>query len=149
MKGNEMAATNGKNFADKHGSNDRVDDSIKEAILKSLKDGQLPCAVAFEIAENLKTTPTEVGKTADLLNLRLNKCQLGLFGYKPKKKIVKPLSDVDPELKDAIISSLVGEKLPCKDAWKIASRFGVPKMNVSAACEAIDRKISACQLGAF
>lgn len=144
-----MTATDGKKYADKHGSNDRVNPSIKEAILKSLKDGQLPCAVAFEIAKNLKTSPEEIGKTADLLNLPLSKCQLGLFGYKPKKKIVKPLSEVNPELKDAVIGSIVGEKLPCRAAWDIASRFAVPKLTVSGACEVMDRKISGCQLGAF
>ena len=90
-----------------------------------------------------------VGKSADLLNLRLNKCQLGLFGYQPNKKIVKPQEGANQELKDAIAGSLTEGKLTCKAAWDIASRFAVPKMTVSSACEAGGIKISTCQLGAF
>jgi hypothetical protein len=90
-----------------------------------------------------------VGKSADLLNLRLNKCQLGLFGYQPNKKIVNPREEADRELKDAISGSLTEGKLTCKAAWDIASRLGVPKMTVSSACEAAGIKIAACQLGAF
>ena len=32
---------------------------------------------------------------------------------------------------------------------EIAEKFGVPKMDIAAACEALSIKISACQLGAF
>jgi len=36
----------------------------------------------------------DVGGTIDLLEIHLNKCQLGLFGYSPKKMIVKPAENV-------------------------------------------------------
>ena len=122
---------------------------IKDEIIKHAKGGELPCAVAFEIAKALKIAAYELGKNADLLNIRLVKCQLGLFGYQPAKKIVKPLSDVDQDLKDAINHSLPDGKLSCKDAWEIAARFEITKVKVSNACEAIKIKIKECQLGAF
>ena len=144
-----MSSTAGKDYEKKHGSDARVDVSIKEELHRRAKDDRLPCAVAFEIAKDLKRRPAEVGKSADLLNLRLNKCQLGLFGYQPNKKIVKPQEGANQELKDAIAGSLTEGKLTCKAAWDIASRFAVPKMTVSSACEAGGIKISTCQLGAF
>jgi len=148
-KGEKMSAVEGKNYAKKHGSDAQADLSVKDEILKRAKGGKIPCAVAFEMAKDLQVSPAEVGKTTDLLNLWLNKCQLGLFGYKPEKKIVKPQTNVNQDLKDAIYDALVDGKLPCQVAWDIASRLSVQKMLVSGACEAMGIKISACQLGAF
>ncbi len=76
-------------FNEKHGTNARIDSTIKTEILQREKDNALPCALAFEIVEKCDVSPQQVGITLDLLNLRLTTCQMGLFGHKPKKKIVK------------------------------------------------------------
>ena len=47
------------------------------------------------------------------------------------------------------LAYLAEKKLSCRAAWDIAHRFKVPKMAVSAACEALNIKIKPCQLGAF
>ena len=144
-----MGPEDGKQFSGKYGPDAKPDRSIRDLILKREQNGKLPCAVAFEIAKDLGVSPGEIGKNVDLLNFRLVKCQLGLFGYHPKKKIVKPLPTVAPDLKDAIREGLVEERLSCAKAWHIASRLTVPKMKVSGACEAMGIKIKPCQLGAF
>jgi hypothetical protein len=77
------------------------------------------------------------------------KCQLGLFGYKPEKKIVKPKAALNPKLESAIQDSLVEGALSCAKAWEIARDFDIPKMAVSAVCEQLKVKIRHCQLGAF
>jgi len=105
--------------------------------------------VAFEIVKTLQVSPEAVGKNVDMLDFKLAKCQLGLFGYQPEKKIVKPQDTVDEKLKDAIVDALVQERLSCKIAWEIASRLQIPKMTVSNVCEAMGIKIKNCQLGAF
>jgi len=110
---------------------------------------ELPCAVAFEIAGRRGVRPDEVGAAADRLNIRLTKCQLGLFGYTPAKKIVEPAAVVEPEFEQAIRSKLTGGRLACRDAWELAQTFQRPKLAVSAACEALGVKIKPCQLGAF
>jgi hypothetical protein len=74
---------------------------------------------------------------------------LGLFGYRPGKKAIKPKSPQSRDLEEAIHLALVEKKLSCRAAWDIAHRFNVPKMAVSAACEALNIKIKPCQLGAF
>lgn len=139
----------GQKFSDKHGPAASVDDSIKDKVLANAKEGELPCAVAFKIVDELKTTPAEVGKAVDLMDFRLVKCQLGLFGYKPDKKIVKAKFPEDPELENAIHKALIDERLACRDAWEIARQFQIPKRAVSNACEALKIKIKPCQLGAF
>jgi hypothetical protein len=133
----------------KHGSDEQPNAAIKIEIEKTGKNNELPCALAFKIAESLGVSPAEVGKTADLIGFELVKCQLGLFGYRPDKKIVKPKETAPQALKDAISAALVNGRLPCKSAWDIAGRFDVPKMNLSGVCEAMNIKIKPCQLGAF
>jgi len=85
-----------------------------------------------------------------LLGIRLVTCQLGLFGYAPEKKIVQPSETVDRALEDAIRAALQEDgRLTCRLAWELAERFQIPKMRVSAACEALSIKVRPCQLGAF
>jgi hypothetical protein len=144
-----MDLKHSKKFVEKHGPDAQPDRVIKSEILKRTHKNEIPCAVAFEIAKDLRVSPDAVGMTADLMNYRLVKCQLGLFGYHPQKKIVTPQHTVTEDLKNAISEALVQERLSCKSAWDIASRFNVRKMNVSGACEAMGIKIKYCQLGAF
>jgi hypothetical protein len=144
-----MDRQKGKRFVEKHGPDAKPDSLIKNEILKRTNKNEIPCAVAFEIAKELQVSADAVGMTVDLINYRLVKCQLGLFGYQPKKKIVKPQNTVTEDLKNAISDALVQGRLPCKSAWDIASRFKMHKMKVSGACEAMGVKIKHCQLGAF
>jgi len=144
-----MSLRKGKTFSTKHGPDEKPDTSIKNEILRRSQNEKIPCAVAFEIAKALQISPEKVGKTADLMNFKLTKCQLGLFGYQPKKKIVKPQDNIDADVKDAVFDALVQERLSCKQAWDIASRLQVSKMTVSGACESMGVKIKDCQLGAF
>jgi hypothetical protein len=144
-----MTREKGQRFSEKHGPGAQVEPAIKAEIEKKAKDGKVACAVAFQIADTLGISPAEVGQTLDLLELKLNKCQLGLFGYQPDKRAVKPKKPENPQLEDAVRNALVDGKLACRDAWRIARRFNVPKMTVSGTCEALGIKIKPCQLGAF
>jgi len=144
-----MTLEKGQKFSAKHGPDAQADPIVKDKVLKNAAKGDLPCAVAFKIATELGVSPAEIGKTVDLLDLRLSKCQLGLFGYQPAKKVVKARAPENPEMEGAIRNALDDGKLTCRGAWDIADRFKVPKMAVSGACESLGLKIKPCQLGAF
>ena len=137
------------NFSEQPGADTEINPAVKQKVEDKSKDNEISCAVAFQIAEEVRTTPIDVGKGIDLLDIRLVKCQLGLFGYGPGKKAVKPKPPQSPDLEEAIRVALAEKKLSCRAAWDIAHRFKVPKMAVSAACEALNIKIKPCQLGAF
>jgi len=126
-----------------------TDPVIREALWKQAIKGELPCAVAFDVAKHLDVSPEAVGRTADLMEIKLVKCQLGLFGYHHKKSIVKPVSSVAPGLKKAISQALINGRLPCKHAWEIAGTLGIQKIKVGAACDSLEIKIRPCQLEAF
>lgn len=144
-----MAHRKGKHFADKHDPNVKPDNLITSEILKLSPDAKISCNNAFKIAQRLGVSADLVGLNADLIEVKLIKCQLGLFGYRPQKNIVKPQAQVNPELKDAILNARINGNLSCKSAWEIARNFNIPKMTVSGACETLNIKIKPCQLGAF
>lgn len=136
-------------FSKKHSADKKPNPLIENEISTRSKDNQIACAVAFDIAKALNVDAGEVGMTIDLMNYQLIKCQLGLFGYQPQKKIVNPTNNVDQELTHAVKDELNDGKLSCEKAWGIASRLNIRKMNVSQACESMKIKIKPCQLGAF
>ncbi len=136
-------------FSKKH-PGDKSCDPVLAAELKELsKNGRLPCAVAFEVARKNNIPVRDVGVAMDLLNIRLTKCQLGLFGYSPEKKIVKAMAPVDEPLAEAVRQASLENRLSCESAWSVASRLNTPKMTVSSTCETLGIKIKPCQLGAF
>lgn len=128
--------------------------SITESVKQSLVEGQLPCAVAFAIAEQSGADPLQVGQAADALDVRLSKCQLGLFGYGPraggKHRRVQPMPNVPPQLVEAIRAGLGKDgRLSCATAWRIAAELGLARQAVSDAVEGLGLRIVQCQLGAF
>ncbi|MFP4088051.1 MAG: hypothetical protein ACLFUL_14805 [Desulfobacteraceae bacterium] len=136
-------------YGKKHPRDSKGDPGIQKVLRERLNKGELPCAVAFQIASDLKVSPREVGRNADLMEMPLVKCQMGLFGYSPEKKIVKAADAVSDALRTAIEQRLENGRLPCAQAWQVAKDLGLRKMAVASACEALDIKIVSCQLGAF
>jgi hypothetical protein len=126
-----------------------MDERIAKAIRERLSEGKLRCVDAFRIAEEMAVMPLDVGETADAMEVRLARCQLGLFGYGDPKSIVHPAEQVAPELEQAICSGLVGGRLPCTEAWAIAARFGLSKLELANAAEKLEIRIGECQLGVF
>ena len=136
-------------FSKKHGSGEKPNPEVAKAIQEAAEEGQIACARVFEIASASGVSPSEAGKTVDLLKIKLIECQLGLFGHSPERSIVKPAERVSPELESAIRSRLIDDRLPCARAWKIAEDLKLTRMDVSCAAEALRIKIKPCQLGAF
>ena len=136
-------------YAAKHGEGARLIPEIQQALEQVIREETASCANLHKIANDLDVPPSEVGKAADLMEVRVARCQMGLFGYTPEGRIVRPADSVSPELEDAIREILVDGKVPCRSSWEIAKRFGIAKMDVARACETLRIKISSCQLGAF
>ncbi|MGV8059514.1 MAG: hypothetical protein AB2L12_16055 [Smithellaceae bacterium] len=136
-------------YFQKHPGQIKVADILRQNILQKAENNNMSCTVAEEIAQVSRVTLEETGIALDLLNISIVKCQLGLFGYGPQKKIVQRALEVASSLKKEIQNSLISECLPCAAAWEIAQKLNLPRMKVSAACEALQIKIKPCQLGAF
>jgi hypothetical protein len=137
-------------YGHKRGARTELDQAIVDAVSKRSSGGKVACAQAFRIAWEMSVEPSEVGRTLDLLEMKIIKCQLGLFGHeRGRHLIVEPAGGILPELERALRGGLVHGRLPCATAWEIAERFNLPKMSVTSACEKLNLRINRCQLGAF
>ncbi len=122
---------------------------VAELLKKKRVDGALTCPLAFQAANELNMTTAEIGQAMDILEIPISKCQLGLFGYSPVSRIIQPAESVPEDLEAAIRKAMTDGRLPCASAFQVAGDFKLAKIRVSAACEKLKIRISACQLGAF
>jgi len=136
-------------YAAKHPEGTEVDPDIKQKLQQKIIDGRVSCAAAHVIANELHVTPDKVGIAIDLMEARIHKCQIGLFGYQPEKRIVKPAANPSSEVQTAVNAHLADGRIACKKCWEIAEQLGRKKMDVSSVCESMGVKINKCQLGAF
>ena len=125
-----------------------VDPRITEALAARRKEGTLSCAEAFDIARNLDAPVLEVGKAMDQMEIKIVKCQLGLFGHRGGKR-VKPDALPQAALPDALSPFRKTGRMPCSRAFEIARELSIGRPAVANSCEAIGIKITPCQLGAF
>ncbi len=147
-----MAHEDAGKYAAKHPPGTALNERIAQAIREKTSGGELVCAMGEKISQELKVSIAEVGITADLLEMKIKECQLGLFGWgeKPKHgKDICPADSVSGEMKNALEKAAVNGKVACAALWAIAASLGVKRKDVSAACETLGLKIQACQLGSF
>ncbi len=143
-----MTHSDAGRYAAKHKPGAAPDPRIVEAVRQKAAEGGLACAEAERIAKTLSVSLPEIGRTLDLLELRIGRCQLGLFGY-AEGKAVAAAAAVSEDLEAAIRARLADGRLPCRAAWEIAAELKIARMEVSAVCEAQKIRIKPCQLGAF
>ena len=147
-----MTHENAGKYAAKHPPGTARSEQIAKAIREKSPGGRLVCAMGEKISKELKVDIAEVGITADLLEIKIKECQLGLFGWGDKPnhgKDIRATDSVSVEIKSAVEKAAVNGIVTCAALWKIADQLSVKRRVVSAACEALGLKIRACQLGAF
>ena len=54
-------------------------DKLEKVILEKAKDGKLPCAMCFKIAEDFGISRKEMGKILNEIKVKISQCQLGCF----------------------------------------------------------------------
>ena len=54
-------------------------DKLEKVILEKAKDGKLPCAMCFKIAEDFGISKKEMGKILNEIKVKISQCQLGCF----------------------------------------------------------------------
>ena len=149
-----MAHEDAGKYAAKHPPSTTLNEQIAKEIREKSRDGELLCAAGERISQDLKVEIAEVGITADLLEIKIKKCQLGLFGWGDKpnhgKDIRATATDSIPaELKSALRKVTIDGVVTCAALWTIADQLSIKRKAVSAACDALKIKIGACQLGTF
>lgn len=52
---------------------------LEEAIQAKVKDGKIPCAMCFKLAEDLGISRRELGLILNEIDITISQCQLGCF----------------------------------------------------------------------
>ncbi len=139
-------------YASKHPHGTQPNERIAKAIQEKSTGGELACGMAEKISKELQVTLSDVGRTADLLEIKIKQCQLGLFGWGDKPnhgKDIRAAGSVPEIIENALREAAENGRVTCATAWAIADRLGVERKAVSTACETLGLKIRACQLGTF
>jgi hypothetical protein len=124
-------------------------ETLEKTVKAALKEGYLPCGIAFKIAREAGVPQVAVGETADRLGVRITNCQLGCF------KVDKTVYDNSTEKKadSRIIDRLdaLQEKgdLTCAGVFELACQLKLTPMAVADVANLRNMKIHRCQLGCF
>jgi hypothetical protein len=123
----------------------QLENSVKE----SLKDGYLPCALVFKIAEEAQISKVAVGETIDRLGIRITNCQIDCF------KVDKTIHDNSDHkiLDDGIVSKLdalnENNELTCANVFDLADNLRLTPMIIANTSNTRNLRIRNCQLGCF
>lgn len=128
-----------------------LDARVAAAITSRLEDGRLPCAAAWDAADQIGVLPIAVGRTADRMQVRLSACQLGLFG--PPRR-VGDSDGVETAVPDGLAEALIAGRtdrgeISCARLWHEAERFAVPRIVVGGLADRLGIKVRDCHLGTF
>jgi hypothetical protein len=136
------------NYAKKH-TGTQLDQALAGPIMQASSNGKLACASAHRLATAQNCSPKHIGTQADLLELRITQCQLGLFGQAKGKKNFNLDADITPQLKDRILERQSEGRISCKTCWELAKEFKISKIDMGSVCEQLEIRIKPCQLGVF
>ena len=113
-----------------------------EQILKQYlnENGKINCLDAFKLAKILKINPGEIAELTKKHGIKIDNCELGVFG---NNDFVEARDDIYEKL-----SSLADDekRVECKVAWEVAKEFSLKKVGSTTKS---DLKVIYCQLGCF
>lgn len=136
-------------FSAKHPTDISIDPAVEAAVAANLVQNRISCSSAISIAEQLSATPMDVGVAIDLQEGRIVGCQLGLFGYGKRKKLLDAPGKTDKMVTAAIRDLSTDQRLSCEKAWQLATAHAVKRLEIARLCESMGIRICKCQLGAF
>jgi hypothetical protein len=114
-----------------------------EQILKRYlnDDGKINCLDAFKLAKELKIDPSEIAEITKKYSLKIDNCELGVFGS-------KKFTDARDDIYEKLSSQADSEKrVDCSAAWEVAKEFSLNK--VGSTTKKSDIEVIYCQLGCF
>ena len=105
------------------------------------ENGKINCLDGFKLAKKLGVEPGEIGEITKKLNIKIDKCELGVFG-------TNNFIDKDEEIYEKLLTKADEKKnILCKDAWLVAKEFSLKK--VGSTTKNSDLEVIYCQLGCF
>jgi hypothetical protein len=122
---------------------------LGDKVKASLRDGHLPCAAAFKIAQDSKVPKIAVGEMTDRLGIRITNCQIGCF------KVDKTIHDnldhkkIDNKIITMLETLRKNNELTCANVFELALQLKLTPMAIADVANFRNLKIHHCQLGCF
>jgi hypothetical protein len=122
---------------------------LEDTVKASLKDGYLPCAMAFKIATEAQVPKVAVGEMTDRLGIRVTNCQIGCFKVDKTIHDKSAHEDRDDEIVSKLNALKENNELTCANVFDLAQQLKSTPMAIADAANLRDLKIHNCQLGCF
>ena len=122
---------------------------LEDKVKASLKDGYLPCSVAWSIAKDANVPKIAVGEITDRLGIRITDCQIGFFKIEKTPYDNLVYDNIDGEF-ITVLETLAGNsQLTCAKVFDLARQFKLKPMVIANVANAQELNIRDCQLGCF
>ena len=105
------------------------------------EDGKINCLEAFKLARELHIDPSEIAELTKKYNIKIDNCELGVFG---NKDFTDARDDIYEKLS---LKADSDKKVECSAAWEVAREFSLNK--VGSTTKKSDIEVIYCQLGCF
>ena len=122
---------------------------VEGTIKSSLKEGYLPCPIAWKIARDYNIPKIAVGEIADRLGIRITNCQLGCFKIEKTPYNESAHKNIDGEVITLLEDLEEKGQLTCSTIFDLARQSKIKPIAISNEMSARGMKICGCQLGCF
>jgi len=122
---------------------------LEDTVKTSLKDGYLPCHVAWEIAKEANVPKVAIGEITDRLGIRITNCQIGCFRIEKTPYDNSAHKNIDDEIITVLETLKRTNQLTCAKVFDLAAQFKLKPMVIANEVNAQNLKIHGCQLGCF
>ena len=122
---------------------------LEDTLKASLKDGYLPCPVAWGIAKEANVSKVAIGEIADRLGIRIANCQIGFFKIEKTPYDNSVHKNIDGEIIIMLETLKENNQLTCAKVFDLARKFKLKPMVIANEANVRDLKIHSCQLGCF
>lgn len=115
-------------------------------IQPDILNGFVSCKTLLSAAKSTGITGEGAQRIADKRKIRINKCQLGFFGWENTDALSFTSSE---KLKKCIRTASVDNTVTCRALWNCADSCDSSRRETGAAVDGLGFKVKGCQLGIF
>ncbi len=122
---------------------------LEAAVTASLREGYLPCPVAWRIAKDFDVPRIAVGAVMDKRGVRVTDCQIGFFRVDKTPYQGNAPRQPSPELATGLRELDASGRLTCSAVFELARQVKTTPLKAAEAANILGLKIRSCQLGCF
>jgi len=124
-------------------------EKLEAAVTAALREGYLPCPVAWRIAKDFNIPRIAVGAVMDKRGVRVTDCQIGFFRVDKTPYQGNAPQQTSQELAAGLRGLDASDRMTCSAVFELARQVKTTPLKVAEAANILERKIRSCQLGCF